>query len=425
MLIKYRKLLGEGGWILTSQLASVLGALVLVKVLTESLEPHEYGQLALALTVASFINQIVMVGLNAGIGRFYSIAAEEGDLPGYLRASFQLLAKASIVLIFISLVFIACLFWLGYIQWVGLAVAALAFSVFSGYSACLNSIQNSARHRATVAALNGMDALLKIILVVCVVRIFGNSSIAVIAAYTSSAIIVTGIQLFLLRRFRSVDGKKWHADEHWKVRIWKFAQPFTYWGIFTWAQQVSDRWALQNFSNTDEVGLYAVIFQLGYVPLGVITSFATSFAGPILYQRSGHAQDDTRNRSVHLIAWRITFGSLAVTALVFSFAFMTHEWIFSILVGPSYQSVSYLLPWMVLAGGSIAAGQALALKLMSEMKSSEMAYAKILTAIFCVVMNVLGALWYGMQGVVGALVIFSICYLVWMALLARRTPNIS
>ena len=39
-----------------------------------------------------------------------------------------------------------------------------------------------------------------------------------------------------------VTGKR---EESWRQQIWKYSWPFTAWGVFSWAQQVSDRWALQ------------------------------------------------------------------------------------------------------------------------------------------------------------------------------------
>ncbi len=84
---RFQRLAKEGSWIVAGQIATVLGALVLVRVLTEYLEPAQYGQLALGLTVAGLVNQVVMGGVLAGIGRFYSIAAEANDLPARVRQS--------------------------------------------------------------------------------------------------------------------------------------------------------------------------------------------------------------------------------------------------------------------------------------------------------------------------------------------------
>ena len=87
-----------------------------------------------------------------------------------------------------------------------------------------------------------------------------------------------------------------------------------------------------------------------------------------------------------------------------------------------YREVSFLLPWLVLSGGIFATGQMLALKLMSDLKSSLMLWPKIITAILGVVFNLFGALVAGLQGVVGALLAFSIIYLTWFVWLAFHAP---
>ena len=90
---RFNRLVKESSWIVFGQLAAVVGALVLVRVLTEHLDPAQYGQLALGLTVAGLVNQTVFGGFSAGIARLYSIAAEKHDLPAYLRDLVRLLMQ--------------------------------------------------------------------------------------------------------------------------------------------------------------------------------------------------------------------------------------------------------------------------------------------------------------------------------------------
>jgi hypothetical protein len=97
-----------------------------------------------------------------------------------------------------------------------------------------------------------------------------------------------------------------------------------------------------------------------------------------------------------------------------------HKWLFRLLVASEYREISYLLPWVVLAGGVFAAGQMLAMKLMSDMRSSAMTAAKITTALIGMLLNVAGAAFAGIEGVVGALIVFSGIYFVWMAMLGRQ-----
>ncbi len=420
---RFRRLAKEGAWILAGQIASVAGALALVRVLTEYLEPAQYGQLALGLTVATLVNQIVMGGMTAGIGRFYSIADESNDLPGYLRASKRLMGYAGLVVAGLMVLLIVGLPITGHKEWVGLGVAALLLSLLSGFNASLVSIQNAARQRGVVAFHTGLDAWLKILLAVGVMIWLGKSSTAVVLGYTLSSLIVTVSQFVFLRRLIGPTKTECNNIPDWMRKIWSYSWPFSIFGFFTWMQQISDRWALQLFSSENEVGLYAVVFQLGFVPVGLLTGMVMAFLGPILYQRSGSASDHGRNLSVHRLAWQVTLIGLVVTALVALFTAWLHEWIFHVLVASKYHAVSYLLPWMVLAGGIFAAGQMLALKLMSEMKSASMTIAKVVTAILGVLLNIYGASIIGMQGVVGALVIFATIYFLWMAWLAQHPAS--
>ena len=415
----------EGWWIVLGQIVTVMGMLALVRVLTEYLSPDEYGQLTLGLTIAGLVNQVVMGGINNGIGRYYSISAEKGDLWGYLRASGQLLGYATIVVVIISVVLLSSLFVTNYSHWIGLAIAVLVFSILSGYNSALSGVQNAARQRAIVALHNGMNAWLKIAFAMGAVLWFGSDSTAVVMGYTLSALIITASQLVFLKRLMRRQGVSRSSESHeaWVRKMWQFSWPFSAFGIFTWAQQVSDRWALEAFATTQDVGHYAVVFQLGYAPIGMMTGLMMTFIGPILYQRSGAATDHARNASVHSIVWRITQASIAVTVAAFSFTWFLHEWLFRWLVAEAFRDVSHFLPWVVLAGGLFAAGQMLSLKFMSEIRSRSLLQVKIVTAILGVLANVLGAWWFGIEGVLAGLVVYSSVYLLWMIYIARLYLN--
>lgn len=425
-LARYRRIVVEGGWIVTGQIASVLGALVLVRVLTEHLDPAQYGQLTLGLTVAGLVNQVVMGGINNGIGRFYSIAAERQDLSGYLRASWRLMFYATLAVLAIGVILMSGLLLLGHSRWMGLAAVILIFAVLSGYNGAFSVIQNAARQRAIVAFHGGLDAWLKILLAVGVLLWLGNSSAAVVMGYVLSSLLVTGSQFIFLRRLIPPKNSFNGDSRYWVFRMWAYSWPFSTFGIFTWVQQSSDRWTLEAFTTTQDVGLYAVLFQLGYAPTSMATGLMISFLGPILYQRSGDATDHARNTNVHRLVWRITFFCMTLTLIAFVLALGLHDWIFRLLVAIEYRGVSYLLPWIVLAGGMFAAGQMLVLKILSELKSKSIILAKVVTAIFGVLFNLFGASIAGVTGITIAILSFSAIYFIWMFFLSfQPSPKIS
>jgi O-antigen/teichoic acid export membrane protein len=425
---RYKRISKELFWIILGQIASFFGSIVLVRVLTEKLEPTEYGELALGLTIAGLVYQVVMGGINNGIGRFYSIAIEKKDLDGYLRASFRMLLWGTLVVIGLTIVLLGGLTLLGLEQWIWLLLVVLLFSILSSYNNALNALQNAARQRTVVALHGGMNSWLKIGLVIGLMLWLGTSSIAVVLGYVISAFIVTLSQIIFLKRLivkqnSLIEPRTRQPKENWFKQIWKFSWPFSAWGLFTWAQLVSDRWAIEWFATTAEVGQFVVVYQLGYSSITMLTNLMMTLIAPILYERSGDAKDATRNLSVNRISWRITFASLALSILAFTFTYCLHDWLFSILVAKTFQEASHFLPWVVLAGGLFATGQMLALKVLSELRSSALIAIKIITALIGVLVNILGAWLFGLSGVVAALVIFSIIYLVWMIIMAKDSSG--
>ena len=78
------------------------------------------------------------------------------------------------------------------------------------------------------------------------------------------------------------------------------------------------------------------------------------------------------------------------------------------------------MPWIILSGGIFASGQTLASNLQAKMKTREMMSAKIVTALFGAVLNFAGAYWYGVNGIIGSGILFSVLYFIWMVVLVNK-----
>lgn len=396
----------------------VVGSLVGVRLLTELLPPDAYGELALGMTIATLVNQIILGPLGGGIIRFYAPAVEQGDLGGYLNAVKKLVLYATALILLLTVIACVGLIASGKNQWVAISASALVFAILSGYSANLSSIQTAARQRAIVALHQGVDPLLRSLVAAGLLIWLGMSSMVAMMGYAIAALLMLGSQTYFFQRI--IRGKTFSENKNdWQKDIWRFSWPIGIFGIFTWFQLASDRWALQFFSSTSDVGSYAVLYQLGYYPISLLTGMAMQFLVPILYQRAGDAKDSKRNADVSRLSWQLTWLSLALTGLAFLVAMLLHAPIFHILVAEEYRSVSYLMPWIIVSGGVFASGQTLASNLQAQMKTREMMAAKIVTALLGVALNFMGAYWYGITGIICAGLMFSALYFAWMVVLVN------
>ena len=417
---RFRRLSKEGFWIVLGQTAVVVGSLVGVRLLTGLLDPAAYGELALGMTVATLVNQVVLGPIGNGIIRFYAPAQEQGDLGGYLNAIHKLVLSATGVIVLMMLFAVAGLLIIGRTEWITIATAAFIFAIFSGYNWVLNGIQNAARQRSIVALHQGMESWLRFLVAAGLMLWLGATSTVAMVGYAIAVILVLGSQYVFFRKIIPTHITEADKERNWQEQIWKYSWPFASWGIFYWAQSASDRWALKLFSTTQDVGLYTVLFQLGYYPMSMATGMAVQLLAPIFYQRAGDASNIQRNANVKKLSWHLTYFSIGATSIVLLAGFLFHAQIFHIFVAKEYAPISYLLPWMFLAGGVFAAGQTISLNLMSQMKTHTMIAPKIITAMLGVTLNFAGAYLFGIRGIVFANVFFAVSYFLWMAMLSIR-----
>lgn len=398
---------------------AVLGSVFGVKLLTQLLPPVSYGELALAMTAATLVNQTIFGPLASGVTRFYAPAHEKKQIGGYLSAVWSLAIYASAIIIMALLVAIVCLIVSGFLKWILIIIAAFLFSLFTGYNSIFDGIQNAARHRSVVALHQGIGTWLRFFIAAGLLLVWDKNSSTAMIGYALSVVLIMGSQciFFFKKIFKNI--LKIELKKYWQKQIWGFSWPISIFGVFTWLQLVSDRWALELFSTTHEVGLYSVLFQLGYYPMSMGAGIIMQFLTPIFYQRAGDATDNQRLVRVTKMAWYTTVFTLCFTFFAFFGVFCFHKYILLFFAGKEYLSVSFLLPWMFLAGGIFAAGQALALNLQSQMKIFKIMKVKIVTSLAGVIFNFAGAYWYGIKGIVIAGVSFALMYFLWMLVLLK------
>ena len=419
---RLRRLFSEGAWIIAGQIATLTGSLVLIRLLTGSMDPRAYGEMALGLTVAGLINQTVTGSVSNGISRFWSIASERGDLVGYIAASRHLLLLAIVAICITSALVVGALWAVGLSTWAGLAFASLALAVSSGVNSVLNGMQTAARQRSIVALHSGLDAWLKIGLAACFMAWIGASSSVVVWSYACSATLVTLSQFYflnsLIRGLRCKPSTT-SISPAWLKEIWSYSWPFATWGVFTWAQTCSDRWALQAFVDTDAVGLYTVLYQLGFVPISLASGLLVAFLAPIMFQHAGDAGDAARMNTVY----RST-STVAIFVLGMSFAAaiaisLLHKWLFSVLASTEFQGPAYLMPWMAIAAGFQACHHILGIRISAALKTKLIILPQMASAGIFVLLVTLGAYLGKIDGLVVGFFMASFLHFLWILMLSE------
>jgi O-antigen/teichoic acid export membrane protein len=419
--LRYKSLLREGGWVIIGQIFSVVGTLILVRVLTSYLEPNEYGRLALGLTISGVATNVIMAGFNPGVIRFYNVAENKNQLSSYFHASRNLMYKGMCALVIFSLFILIILYLIGLEKWLFLTAIIAPFSIFYGLSTLFNGIQNAARQRATVAFHNGLDSWLKIALAISFIRMIDNTATSVVMGYACSALLILSSQVYFIKRLIPIEPVDKKNSIQWANDMVRYSKPFLIWGVFGWFQQSSARWALEWYSTTDDVGYFSLLSQIGYSPILILTTILFTYVSPIVFSKFGDGSSANEKSNIKSIVNRLTVMTLLITMLASIISGVCHKFIFSILTSVKYFQISVYLPLFIFAGGIFAAAQIYASKLMAYLEPNKLMIASIVSSIIGILSSFIAVYYFHFTGAIVSLVLHSISYFALVLL----TTNLS
>jgi O-antigen/teichoic acid export membrane protein len=427
-----KTLVKEAAWVGLGQAAAVGASIVSVRMLTAVVNPAVYGELAITLTVTLLCQQVFMGPCVSALARFYAPAAEAGHLLEFYSAGCRLLKNATMWIVLVTLALTGTAAVAGYSNYIAVACIAAVFAVLSGYNSAIDGLQNAARQRVIVAWHQGLSQWLRIVMALWFVRLFGASSGSVLGGYCTAVAVVLVSQMLLIKKQYSAGSRSGARGDieasHSYQQMLTYAWPFAVWGVLGWVQFSADRWALQFSRTADEVGFYAVLYQIGVSPMLMLSGLILQLVAPILYEKVGAGTVPERVIKTMELNQKLVYCSLGITLLGFVSTCLLHERIFTYFVAPTYRRVSNLLPWIALSGGLYASAQLGTLSLLTETNSRMLLGPKIGSALISASLYFIGGWYFGISGVVGAGLVGSAVYCVWIELMVsakkrRCTPT--
>ncbi len=413
MGIRFRNLLGETSWIALGQLLIALGGLAGIRMLTHVLTPEAYGELGLGMAIAALVGQIFYWPTSNGATRLYSVAANKKDVAGFFYGINKIL--------FISGSSVIAVFFFGYVFIGGegdtfgflLLLPLSVYSISSGCGSVYAGMLNASRRRAEIAISQSVEIWTRFFLAYFLIKQFGNSSYLAFIGFSIASLTVTIWQnkaiSSSITNGNGIDKATTSTD--WRFEISHYIRPFFLIGIFTGLSTASDRWILNSFASTGEVGLYVVLYQLGYYPISMVIGILVQLMEPVIYQRIGAINNSSSIDAATRLVYIATAIALVISLFASLIALLVRDLVFSTFTPSSYHGAALYLPIVVLSGGLFAAGNALAMKIQAYKLSNKLIMPKIGMATVGFISNIVGAYGYGLMGIVFAGLFTSFVYL--------------
>lgn len=405
------------------QAGSAIGTLLSLRVLTEYLSPHEFGNFALGLTVIMLL-QYAYMGVSAALLKYYSAAVENSTVEPLVHGVWKVYTSRHVVLAIMlavgSAIIIATKAWIWFL--LGIPCAFAAVLVPAGV--IHDSIQLASRNRLLVAGLAAVTPWITLLCQLVCIMVLGTNAFAALVGVSLGTAVLVPVRAFasrtkiasLLKGSEKPDGEATTFDYFPSMKAYAF--PWLLWAFPMWVQLNADRWALDAFRSTGEVGVYAGYSQLAIYPITMLTQVLLQFVQPVLYNRVGTGSDSSRVESARKLNLKLVKMSLIWTAVMSVIVFQFAKPIAHVFLAPQYRDAHDLLWLLVISAGFYATSNFAALLITTSEDTQKLLAPRITTAVFGTGLIVFAAWRYGGVGVAVASAVAWLAYTVWVLIKA-------
>jgi O-antigen/teichoic acid export membrane protein len=265
---------------LPGQALPALAAFITVPIYTHLFSPDQYGNYALAVAAADFLLLGTAVGFGQAAVRFYSTYQLKSSLSSYFSVLFSSVglitlataaASAGFLLVFGSLIpsDLYPLFW-----------AALALFVVSACVSTLMDVLRGQEKSRWYTIFSICQAYGGIIFGVILVLGFGMGIGGLIWGQTLGYLL--SIVPLVWFTTRSVTIRPAHLNRSDFKQLWAFALPFTIGNIAFWSLNLSDRYFVEMFRGSYDVGLYSVANKISWRSVQLLVHLFFLAPAPII-----------------------------------------------------------------------------------------------------------------------------------------------
>ena len=417
-------------WLLIGQLGTALGVVFGVKILTQVLDPAEFGRMALANTVVLLVGSNIFGPIGQGFMRFWSICQDRDQDNEFLRITDHFAGRLLFFTVSLSLILFFISATTGWPRWIVLMTLSLMAGGVTGYFGLRLSVFLAARNRKIVALVNTGNAILKPVMALFfVIALFNNADCVILGYVITASLAALVVEHLYKKTFRPVSfdpsvGRQRETGTDAVAGLGKeilaFSWPFCIWGMVGWVHQSCDRWSLQAFHGTDVVGAFSVISVLAAYPLIFGANLLSNLFVPIAYQRAGNLDCPESVQSANGVLYLMTgLYTIWAVGIVFCFAFF-HYRIVLLTSNLKYVTFSALLPGLASAWALFYLGQVFSGFGLLAKRSRQYIFPILVSAFVAAVSTFFLSKHCGPEGVVWGLAISGFVYAAWFVAIGIR-----
>lgn len=391
---------------------SLLANFLLLKMLTVNLAMSDYGYYVLWLSVMLFIRQVIFDPISI-------VLAKESTKENFLKIAnlngLQIVNwagdKVLALLIFLGLFVIV--FEKYYYGVLGFGLYIFAGAVYlasNGVQGIYLNILNILKKRKWGAIGVSLDSLVKLVLVYFFIFVFeASTTSAVLAVAVSSLIVFFWVRSICRKCYRSINIRPSEKSNVMKSLL-LMSLPLAVPAILVALKSMADKLFVASFIGVEELAVYNVLLQLGFVPMVILMGIIQTYVSPDIYKFTSDEFKSSKHifRYIGKILIFTFFGVGCVVVLSFGLS----DFIFLYLVGFEYSSYANLLPFFVIAGGVSGVANILNVVVIGEFKSNVVGVIIFVSVVISFIIQFVLIAINAFDGAVAGLVVSNVATLV-------------
>jgi len=407
-----RKIINESFWSFFGQFISVFAMLFGIRLITEYVEPSEYGQYIIFSGIAMLIFNIISGSLFQSFLRLIPENKEQSSEKSTLLSS-----KIILLFLYISLFFLA-LYFIFKVKYLFLIFVLFAYIISEHLVGFFKTLMNIKKKQKKYAFFQILLSLLRPTTATLIYIYYNNSFISIVYGFCIANIIVSllffGNTIFkdLMNSYK----KKFYWNDF--SEFFDFTKPLFFQKIFGWMLSNIDKYIIAFFLGTTATGKYAPIVSM--VSMLYLT---TSTAVEIIfrpYYFEYIANNKIKDGKEILKKYSIILLIVAVTFVAFFTLF--DKQIVSLFLGENFRDYYYFLPILSIGFSFLMFGYLFENICYAYKKTWKVFWIESRTAIFNVIMLSILIYLYGIEGIPYAIVL---TYIVHCFLGYNTTKNIA
>lgn len=401
---------------LAGQVASALGTLVGLRLVTGVVAPAIYGVVVLAMGIKA-LAQGLAVGpmMQAALRHYTEYERDEGK--GVLRRTVVGALRQPLLWLSAGLL-LAVGFWSNQIH-AGLVLGPLCVVLFliDATRTVEVTFLNAARDQRTMSQLVAADAWMRPVGAVIAVSVLGPSAAAVVAGYAVGAAVPL-LAFYALRRTGSSaplapqrERASVVAD---RARMWLYARPLVLLPLVGWVSGQADRYIVGGLAGLAFAGVYAAVYGLASRPFLVLGNTAELALRQVYYARVSEGNRVTERRIFFL--WMVSVSGAAL--LLVAAVALVHRQIALLLLAPEYRGYSSLMIWIAVGYGLAICGQVVERVCYALRDTRGVLLIEAGGAVLSVIVAVPMVLLFGIRGAAWAVPVYfglQLCLAAWRA----------